>query len=100
MESLSDTKWDVVICGTGIRQSLLALYACPRNRLMDPNLTDLANSTVLYPGQERRFSTLTKTNTMEAQRQPSVYWMLQHVYMNRKTHLVRSIFHPRISSVH
>lgn len=25
MESLSDTIWDVVIAGTGIRQSLLAL---------------------------------------------------------------------------
>jgi RAB protein geranylgeranyltransferase component A len=27
MESLSDTVWDVVIAGTGIHQSLLALYA-------------------------------------------------------------------------
>jgi RAB protein geranylgeranyltransferase component A len=78
MELLSDTKWDVVICGTGIRQSLLALYACPQNQLMDPNLTDLADSTVLYPAQGRRFSTLTKTNIMEAQRQPSVCKMLQH----------------------
>lgn len=25
MESLSDTVWDVVICGTGLQQSLLAL---------------------------------------------------------------------------
>lgn len=25
MESLSDTLWDVVICGTGLQQSLLAL---------------------------------------------------------------------------
>lgn len=27
MESLSDTIWDVVIAGTGLSQSLLALYA-------------------------------------------------------------------------
>ena len=29
MESLSDTLWDVVICGTGLQQSLLALYEAP-----------------------------------------------------------------------
>lgn len=26
MESLDDTLWDVIICGTGLQQSLLALY--------------------------------------------------------------------------
>jgi hypothetical protein len=27
MESLSETVWDVVLCGTSLQQSLLALYA-------------------------------------------------------------------------
>jgi RAB protein geranylgeranyltransferase component A len=26
MDSLNDTDWDVLIAGTGLRQSLLALY--------------------------------------------------------------------------
>lgn len=30
MESLSETNWDVLIAGTGVEQSLLALYVCPR----------------------------------------------------------------------
>lgn len=29
METLNGTSWDVVIAGTGLPQSLLALYVCP-----------------------------------------------------------------------
>lgn len=31
MESLGETTWDVIVCGTGLQQSLLALsvFACP-----------------------------------------------------------------------
>lgn len=29
MESLSETTWDVIICGTGLQQSLLALSVLP-----------------------------------------------------------------------
>ena len=29
MDTLKDTEWDLVISGTGLPQSLLALYACP-----------------------------------------------------------------------
>ena len=28
METLDGTSWDIVISGTGLQQSLLALYAC------------------------------------------------------------------------
>ena len=32
MDSLEETSWDVLISGTGIQQSLLALYVCSVDR--------------------------------------------------------------------
>ncbi|KAK3310884.1 GDP dissociation inhibitor-domain-containing protein [Chaetomium strumarium] len=51
MESLSDTLWDVVICGTGLQQSLLALALSRSDKKilhLDPN--------EFYGGAEAAFS--------------------------------------------
>ena len=45
MESITDTIWDVVICGTGLQQSLLALYVFPF--LLAPPFTLCATSLFL-----------------------------------------------------
>jgi Rab proteins geranylgeranyltransferase component A len=41
MESLNDTRWDVIIEGTGLYQSLLALYV-PNTSQSLQSLTDIA----------------------------------------------------------
>jgi len=67
MESLGDTLWDVVICGTGLQQSLLALYvqSALDATSLSSRLTDLA----LPPEGPchdpiRRFFILTRTTFM------------------------------------
>ena len=42
MNTLDNTDWDVVIAGTGLQQSLLALYVLYLYRDMLRNLTDAA----------------------------------------------------------
>ena len=67
MESLSDTIWDVVLSGTGLSQSLLALYVywrCTAERAI--YLTDPDEGH--YPGPARKYYTSTKMTTTEAQR--------------------------------
>ena len=40
MESLSDTVWDIVLSGTGLSQSLLALYVFPQFTRRKSDLSD------------------------------------------------------------
>lgn len=42
METLDGTEWDVVIVGTGLPQSLLALYGCAPPSQARHQLTDLS----------------------------------------------------------
>lgn len=42
MDTLDNTDWDVVIAGTGLQQSLLALYVLHLYRDLLRNLTDAA----------------------------------------------------------
>ena len=67
MESLSDTIWDVVLSGTSLPQSLLALYVSSRAMAERAiYLTDPDEG--LYPGPARKCYTSTRMTTTEAQR--------------------------------
>lgn len=67
MESLSDTVWDIVLSGTGLSQSLLALYVFhqfPANRTI--YLTDPGEGHYPAPAKECYIST--KMTTTEVLR--------------------------------
>lgn len=67
MESLSDTVWDVVLSGTGLPQSLLALlvfWECAVERAIC--LTDLGEGP--YPAPAKKSYISTKMTTTEAPR--------------------------------
>ena len=67
MDSLSDTVWDIVLSGTGLSLSLLALYVF---RLYTPDrtiyLTDPGEGH--YPAPARKCYISTKMTTTEARR--------------------------------
>ena len=64
MESLSDTVWDIVLSGTGLSQSLLALYVF-RQSTADRAiyLTDPGEGH--YPAPAKKCYILTKMTTTE-----------------------------------
>ena len=67
MESLSDTVWDVVLSGTGVPQSLLALYVSPGVKAERAIcLTDPGEGH--YPGLAKKCYTSTEMITTEAPR--------------------------------
>lgn len=71
MDTLDNTEWDVLIVGTGLQQSLLALYV-PLSRVTDRrDLTDAVYEE-LFRAQTRKSSILTRMTIMAAQRLPSV----------------------------
>lgn len=69
MDSLDNTQWDVVIVGTGLQQSLLALYVTLAPFYHQRRLTDAACEEPCL-ARERKSFTLMKITTMEAPKQP------------------------------
>ena len=67
MEALSDTVWDIVLSGTGLPQSLLALYVfCKFTADRAIYLTDPAEGH--YPARAKKCYISTKTTTTEVLR--------------------------------
>lgn len=67
MESLEETQWDVTISGTGIAQSLLALYV---RFLLRFDIWLISRQTELFLGQVKRYFMLIKIHIMVAQKPP------------------------------
>lgn len=77
METLDGTSWDVVIAGTGIQQSLLALYASRHLHIIGAVLTDAAlEEHSLDP--TRKSSMSTKTTSTVARKLPLAFKKLKH----------------------
>jgi hypothetical protein len=69
MDTLDNTDWDVVIVGTGLQQSLLALYVYTLHSSIIRNLTDLVHEEPCR-ARGRNFYTSMQTTTMAAPRLP------------------------------
>ena len=67
MDSIDGAEFDLIIVGTGLSQSLLALYSMFNPIASGTHLTDQANAQVLYPEAGRRSSILTATLSTAAQ---------------------------------
>lgn len=62
MESLDNTDWDVLIVGTGLQQSILALYVYLCHRYLTRNLTDVVLEELCH-ARAKTFSMLMPTPT-------------------------------------
>jgi hypothetical protein len=69
MDTLDQTEWDVLIVGTGLQQSLLALYVY---YLVGAGGRDLTDAALEEPcrARIRKSSMSTRTTTMGVQRLP------------------------------
>lgn len=77
MDTLDNTEWDVVIVGTGLQQSLLALYVfLPFARVVLRNLTDVASEEPCL-ARGREFYISMRTTTTAALRLPLAYRKLR-----------------------
>ena len=71
MDTLDNTDWDVLIVGTGLQESLLALYVYDIYDHDRPDLTDAAREE-LCRALTRRSSILTRMTTTVVPRLPLV----------------------------
>lgn len=71
MDTLDKTEWDILLDGTGLQQSLLALYVPhPLLTLLLAILTDADPSEELYRAPTNESSMSTPTTIMEVMRPP------------------------------
>lgn len=76
METLDKTEWDVLIVGTGLQQSLLALYVPCLVALGGCHLTDAALEELCH-ARTRRFSMSMKMTFTAVPRLPLAYRKLR-----------------------
>jgi hypothetical protein len=76
METLDNTDWDVLIVGTGLQQSLLALYVHHFCRVSGCDLTDAACEEPCR-ARIRKSSTLTRMTITVVPKPPLAYKKLK-----------------------